>query len=78
MALDHLGNVFVHDQGRLKVFSPDGEFLDTWGLEGLNAFAWFNEGNIGLDGTAYVPVVVEREVSFPARGRLATPNFVRV
>jgi len=61
MALDRLGNVFVLGQGEIEIFSPDGEHLDTWGLEGISAFSWFNTANIGLDGTAYVPVILDRE-----------------
>lgn len=61
MALDALGNVFVFGQGEIEIFSPDGALLDTWSLEAVNVFSWFNTANVGLDGTAYVPVILERE-----------------
>jgi len=61
MGLDRLGNVFVISGGEIEVFSSDGDHLDTWGLEEINAFAWFNTANVGLDSTVYFPVILERE-----------------
>ena len=61
MGLDRLGNIFVIGQGEIEIFSSDGDHLDTWGLEEINAFAWFNTANVGLDSTVYFPVILERE-----------------
>ena len=61
MALDGLGNAYVHGQGEIEVFSADGEHFDTWGLGTINEFNWFKTLNIGLDGTAYVPAILERD-----------------
>ncbi len=62
MALDGLGNVYVHGRGEIEIFSADGKHLDTWGLGALSEFSWFlTTLNIGLDGTAYVPVILDRD-----------------
>ena len=61
MGLDRLGNIFVIGQGEIEVFSSEGDHLDTWGLEEISSFAWFNTANVGLDSTVYFPVVLERE-----------------
>ncbi len=70
MGLDRLGNVFVVGRGEIELFSSDGTHIDTWGLEEINAYRWFNTPNVGLDGTVYIPVILEREGMNPEAWKL--------
>jgi hypothetical protein len=75
MGLDRLGNVFVVGQGEIEIFSSEGDPLDTWSLEQVSRFSWFNTANVGLDGTVYIPVILEREGMNPATWKVGYTEF---
>lgn len=57
LALDDLGNVYVTDQGNMRVqkFSNDGTFLKTWGSSGTGSGQFHSPSGIAVyNGTVFV------------------------